>query len=288
MGGKTGENVFLNGEFTDFSQAVISINDRGFLFGDGVYEFVACYYGKIFQLQEHLARLERSAEALEIKIPYTREQLSSYAAELLHRSGLERAGLYIQVTRGIAPRIHHFPKSATPTVLMTVRELPTNPQEVYSRGVKVLLVPDERWANCYIKTLNLVPNILAKEKAVRAGAFEAVFEHPQLGITEANSSNVFAVFEGKLVTAPLEGRILGGITRATVLQLARQEGLTIAERYMTREELLGAEEAFLTNTPDGVVPIRAIVDGPEIGNGRPGLITKLIRERYLELVESLK
>lgn len=281
------ENVFLNGKFTDFSQAWISVNDRGFLFGDGVYEFISCYYGKTFQLEEHLVRLERSAAELEILVPYTREEMISFAQELLYRSGLQKAsGLYMQITRGAAPRIHHFPESIEPTVLMTVRELPAIPEKIYSEGVSVIIVPDERWARCYIKTVNLVPNVLAKEKAVRAGAFEAVLNHPQLGITEASSSNVFAVKNKEIITAPAEGRILGGITRATVLDFARDQGLVVSERYMKAEEFLQADEAFFTNTWHGVVPIREAGEAT-IGDGSPGPVSTMLRKSLQELIGKL-
>ncbi|MDI7246833.1 MAG: D-amino-acid transaminase [Bacillota bacterium] len=273
------EIAFVNGEFMDLSDARVSVEDRGFQFGDGVYEVVRCYHGVPFALEEHLRRLERSASGIELGIPEETRRLGELAVEALRRSQIAEAVLYMQVTRGWAPRNHAFPEAAKPTVVITVRPAKPAPPDRAALGVSVITVPDERWLRCDIKSTDLLPNVMAKQKAVRAGAFEAVMIRDGAYVTEGASTNVFAVKDDAVYTAPEGPRILSGITRAIVLGLAREHGMPVVEEFFTPEFLARADEAFITSTTLEVVPC-VRVDGRPMGDGRPGPLTHVLASAY--------
>lgn len=277
--------VFLNGRYCAPEEALISVDDRGFLFGDGIYEVIRCFDGKLFKLKEHLARLERSAERIMLTLPYETEEIASVCDKLFRESGVQYGLIYMQVTRGAAPRTHQFPPQVNPTFLARIIEVDEDMVLERRRGIKAIMAPDERWGHCDIKSLNLLPNVLARETAHRQGAYEVVFVHP-LGITECGSSNVFAVIGGKLVTAPEGNRILSGIMRETVLELAQEAGLTVELRYPQQEEFQSAEEIFITNSLDEIAPVLTL-DDKTVGDGQPGKITLLLQEKLEKLKEEM-
>ncbi len=277
--------IFLDGRYCEPEDALVSVDDRGFLFGDGIYEAIRIFDGKLFRLKEHLVRLNRSADKIMLTLPYSAPEITAICRQLLENSGTQYGLIYLQVTRGAAPRTHQFPSKVTPTFLARIIKLDENAVLERRRGVKVIFATDERWQHCDIKSLNLLPNVLARETAYRQGAYEVVFVHP-LGITECGSSNVFAVIDGKLVTAPEGDRILSGIIRETVLELAEAAGLGIELRYPQQEEFTAAAEIFVTNSLDEIAPVIAL-DGKEVSGGKPGKITLLLQEKMEELKEKV-
>ncbi|MDI3299041.1 MAG: D-amino acid aminotransferase [Bacillota bacterium] len=273
------ETVFLNGQFVPYEQALIPVEDRGFLFGDGIYEVVAAYGGRFWRMEEHLDRLERSALAIHLPLPMEREAIRRTAEELLRRNGLERsdASLYLEVTRGPAPRNHLFPEEPHPTVVMIARPLPPVDPAVVRDGVTAITVPDIRWQSVHIKSVCLLPNVLAKQAAHEAGAFEAILVREGV-LTEGSSSNLFLVFGQELHTHPEGPFILSGVTRGAVIEVARDLGYPVVERAVPLEELWRADEVFVTGTTSEVVPV-VRVDDRLVGSGRPGpVVLRLLQE----------
>jgi D-alanine transaminase len=274
------ETAFINGRFLPLAQASVSVEDRGFQFGDGVYEVIRTYRGRPFKLEAHLARLNRSAEALGLRQPYALERWRDYISEGLRLAAFPEAKIYIQVTRGAAPRDHAYAQTLEPTIVMTVRELHPLASEVQTAGVDAMTVEDLRWGRCDIKSLNLLPNVLARQQAKVAGVFEAILVR-QGEVTEGSVSNVIIVDQRALVTAPEGPRILSGVTREVVLALAKQEGLEVQERYPSQAQLYGASEVFLTGTTVEVLPVVRI-DGRSVAGGEPGPVTRCLAKRFLE------
>lgn len=273
---------FVNGHFMPLEEASVSVEDRGFQFGDGIYEVIRTYHGKLFHLDAHLARLERSARAIELPLPWTIQRWAEYVREGIARGGYPDSKVYLQLTRGAAPRDHVFPASAKPTAVMTVREMkPTDPA-LQAAGVAVMTMDDWRWGRCDIKSVNLLPNVMARQKAKQAGAFEAVFIRKGQ-VTEGAVSNVMVVKAGRVLTAPEGELILSGVTRTLVLDLARKEGLEVEERFVTVDELLRADEVFLTGTTVEVMPVIR-VDGKPVGSGKPGSVTHKLQAAFKRVV----
>ena len=261
----------------------VSVEDRGFQFADGVYDVAAVYHGVPYELGGHIDRLFSSAGLLELSIPHTPEELEAIARQLVEGSGLSECLIYMQVTRGHARRQHAFPPEPKPTVIVYTREFGGLPAANYETGVGTITVPDDRWGRCNIKSIALLPNCLAKERAYRAGRFEAIFYSAQGIVYEGASTNVFCVIDGTVLTAPLSNKILPGITRARVLAVAREAGLGTMEREFTVEELNGADEVFLTGTTTEVMPV-VTVDDTTIGTGKPGPVSRQLRQLMLEHV----
>jgi D-alanine transaminase len=276
------ELVYLNGWRGPFEDAFISVNDRGYIFGDGVYEVIRVYSGKMFALQDHLRRLEASAKAVEINLPGGKEKIGVICEELLNQSRIKEAMVYVQLTRGTAPRNHIFDYQMEPNLLVTVRHLPEIPASVYSEGTCVITHPDFRWHMCNVKSISLQANILAKQKAHKSGALEAIFVLDDGTVTEAASSNVFMVKGEVLKTHPLGNKILPGITRDYVIRLARSLELEVQEEAFSIGELLEADEVFCTNTIFEVMPV-VRVDDKTIGNGRPGKLTNRLCNNFKSL-----
>lgn len=266
------ELAFVNGKILAIEAAVVSIEDRGYQFGDAAYEFIASYGGRLFQADAHLDRLERSMAALDFP-PLARSRLKDDIQRLFDRSRLERAGLYIQVSRGVAPRNHAFPADPALQVVMTIRRLKEIPADMLEKGAAVITVPDQRWGRCDIKTVQLLANVLAKQRALSSGADDAVFVAPDGAVREGTSSNLFMVQKGRLLTHPLTLHILPGITRAVVLDFARKEGLSCDERFFDRDTLCAADEIFLTGTTTEVLPVVS-VDGRKIADGKVGPVAR--------------
>lgn len=276
------EIAFLNGRFMPLSHAKVSVEDRGFQFGDGIYELVRSYNGSPFHLKEHVRRLAHSAATLQLLNPYTESKWAAWVLQGLKKSHYPDAKIYIQVTRGVAPRTHWFPKKVRPTVVMTIRRFEPLPDTMRKRGVSVITFSDIRWARCDAKSLNLLPNILAREEARRKGAFEALFIRNGL-VMEGGGSNVFIVVKKTLITPPEGPYILSGITREVVLGLAKEVGLAVRERPIRETDLYKADEVFLTGTTVEVLPVIQ-VNKKRLRHGVPGKITRLLYARFQLMV----
>ncbi|MCL5971667.1 MAG: aminotransferase class IV [Firmicutes bacterium] len=273
--------VYLNGKFVPESQAMVSIDDRGFLFADGVYEVIHVYRQKLFEWDLHLARLGRSLAAIQLPA-VDGSELSRVAQQLIGELGPEQseASLYIEVTRGTHRRSHGFPPpgSTPPTVLMWVRPVNPIPEETVDHGISMITVPDDRWAQVWIKTIGLLPNVLAKEKAHQKGAFDAIFVRDGM-VTEATSANIFMAKDGVLYTAPATNYILPGITRHVVLELAQARNITVNLTPFSVDQLVMADEAFLTGTLTEVLPI-ASIDGYPLKSPSGPLARQLLQDLH--------
>ncbi|HEX6938978.1 MAG TPA: D-amino acid aminotransferase [Longimicrobiales bacterium] len=271
--------VYLNGDYLPQSEARISVDDRGFLFSDGVYEVIRVYRGRPYLLPEHLCRLAAGVQALEIRFDRF-DELRDAAQRLIQENGVDGdANIYIQITRGAAPRKHAFPPADTPpTVYIAVKPITPHPEAYYREGVDAITTPDTRWARCDIKTVSLLPNVLANQKAHAAGAFEALFVRDGI-VLEGSHSNLLAVVDGAVVTYPKCNYILPGITRDRVLAIAAKLGIPVREGPIFADRLFDVDELFLSGTTTEVMPI-ARVDGRPIGNGKPGPVTLRLQEAY--------
>lgn len=274
--------VYLNGRFLPYEQAAIPVEDRAFLFADGIYEVIRVYQGRPFRMAEHLRRLRRSAREIRLPEPDCAE-LQQVCEKLLSLNNLSEATIYIEISRGAyAPRSHGFPKGPVhPNTLVIARAFQPHPQ-LNLAGVKAVTVPDQRWARCDIKSVSLLPNILAKQKAVEAGAYEAIFVRDGIAI-EGSSSNVMAVMDGVIRTYPLCNYILGGVTRDAVLELAREMGYPVQEEGIPVDALDRCSEVWVTSTTSEVMPIVEI-DGRPVGDGRPGPVASALYKAYMERV----
>jgi D-alanine transaminase len=276
--------AYVNGRYLPHGSATVSIDDRAFVFGDGVYEACEVRGGLPIDAPRHLARLARSLEALRIAPPLAEAALKRIMREVIARNRVRDGLVYMQVTRGAARRDHGFPAAARPALVVTAKSLDPRVNEARaSAGVKVVTAPDERWAHPHIKTLQLLPNVLAKQRARDAGAFETWFVGADGFITEGASTNAWIVTpQNQLVTRPLDGAILAGVTRATLIDLAAALDLTVAERPFTLAEAYAAREAFLSAATQVVMPVVEI-DGRPIGDGRPGPTALTLRRRFHEI-----
>ncbi len=276
--------VFLNGEYLPSEQAHLSVDDRGFLFGDGVYEVTPVYGGEPFRLDRHMARLRRGLRGLGIDYDVT--GMKGIHREILSRNELkdeEMAVVYFQVTRGAAPRTHHFPPSDTaPTVYAYARRFARREAGEWNRGSSAITIPDSRWARTDIKTLQLLPSVLAQETARRREANDAIFVRDGIAVEGAHS-NLFFVRDGVLLTHPASNQILPGITREAILELAGEAGIPVEERPLPSEELPEVSEVFLTGSTTEVRPVVRI-DGRPVGDGRPGPVTRTLHGRFLDRI----
>ncbi len=277
-------DVYLNGAFVPADEAKVSVDDRGFLFGDGVYELSPAYSGSFFRLDAHLGRLQRGLGSL--RIDFDVESLRPLHDELIRRSGLvdaEVAYVYVQVTRGSAPRTHAFPNPPVePTVYAFANRYIRPKREVWERGFDAVTVPDRRWSRLDIKSIALLPNVLAQQAAVDAGVKDAIFVRDGVAIEGAHN-NFFGVFDGTVVTYPQSNLILGGITREFVLEIAEELGMSVELRAIAVEDLHHADELFFTGTTTEVRPC-VEVDGRAVGNGRVGPVTRALFDAFLEKV----
>jgi len=274
--------AYVNSEWAPLAEARVPINDRAYYFADAVYEVCATFGGKVFLLGYHLDRLERSLRGVRIGYSVDRRWLAALIEEGIEKAGYAETVIYMQISRGVALREKRFPAECAPTLMMTFREKPQIAAEKRARGIKTLLVPDDRWAHCDYKTIMLLPNLLAHQRALDAGKDDAVFYDGEKGIVhEATSANVFIVRAGR-VAAPEEGpKALPGTVRRHVIDLARRNGIVIEERPMTVAELLAADEVFLTGTTIEVLPV-VQVDDRVIGDGMPGPMTRKLHTMFRE------
>ena len=271
--------VYIDGEFVPEAEATVSVNDRGFLFGDGLYEVVRVYGGELYLWEPHMDRLLRGLRAL--RIDYDDVGSIRRAAErLLEENGIDGDGtIYLQVTRGAAPRRHAFPPPGTPpTVYVVARPLTPHPEAMFLDGVDAITVPDNRWARCDIKSIALLPNVLANEAAHAADAFEALYVRDGI-VLEGSHSNLWGVHRGTLITYPASNYILPGITRARVFEIADELGIDVDEGLIHYDELWDIDELFLSGTTTEIMPI-VRVDGREIVDGEPGPVTRKVQDAF--------
>lgn len=269
-------NAFLPEE-----QVRISPHDRGYYFGDGIYEVFRVYGGRLFEADAHYERLRLSAEGLKLPLPWGIDGLRSAIDELVARNGLSDGTVYLQITRGAAPRNHLFPADAAPVALAYTREV-ARPVRAMEEGISVITQADIRWLHCNYKTLNLLANVLAKQEAAERGAADAILHRDGI-VTESSASNVMIVKDGKLLTHPANNLILHGVTRAVTLGLAGAGEIPVQERPFTLDELYGADEAFVTGTTVEITPIVS-VDGRPIGAGSPGPVTRELQARFASAI----
>ncbi|MEX2281401.1 MAG: D-amino acid aminotransferase [Gemmatimonadota bacterium] len=277
--------VYLNGDFVPYQDARVSIDDRGFLFADGVYEVARIYDGHIFLLERHLERLRYGLGELRIRADVV-DQMRNITSRLLEQNSLHTgdATLYIQITRGAAPRAHAFPPAETPpTILVMTKPFKNHPAAYWEQGIATITVPDIRWSRCDIKSIALLPNVLANQQAKEAGAFEALYVYDH-AVIEGSHSNLFGVLDGELLTYPQGGHILTGITRLLVLEKAEQLGIRAREGSIPESQVYDAQELFLSGTTTEIMPIVSL-DGKTIGGGKPGVITRRLRDAYRTWIE---
>lgn len=275
--------VYLNGQFVPLEDARVSVQDRGFLFADGVYEVARVYGGQHYQMAEHLERMGRGLAALQIDYRDA-AAIARAADKLIEENQVTGDGtVYIQVTRGAAKRKHAFPPQGTPpTVYVTAAPYTPYPAEYWEDGVAAITLPDTRWARCDIKSISLLPNVLANQEAHARDAFEAIFVRDGM-VTEGSHSNVWGVHKGQLVTHPSSNYILPGITRARVFELADQLGLDVVQRVINLSELYDLDEVFLSGTTTEIMPIVRI-DDREIVDGEPGPLTRKISRAFRDVL----
>jgi D-alanine transaminase len=277
-----GRISYVNGRFVPHAQALVHVEDRGYQFADGVYEVIAIRGGEPAHEALHFARLERSLGALRIAPPMSLHALALVIRQLVRRNRLRDGIVYLQVTRGVAPRDHRFPEYARPSLVLTARRARTPDPAAVEEGISVITIPDIRWGRCDIKAISLLPNALGKQQAYEAGADEAWQIDEQGMVTEGTSTNAWIVTDaGDVVTHPAGHAILDGVTRVRLIELARSAGITVTLRPFSLAEAKNAREAFLTSTTSAVLPVVQL-DDALIGDGRPGPLTRRLRDLCLE------
>ena len=276
---------FMDGQFTERDGLAISIDDRGYYFGDGVYEVIKVYGGELYTAEEHIDRLFQSATKIKMTLPYSEVQLMEIARELVAKNNILVGHVYIQVTRGSAPRLHQFPNPAVPPVVTGYAINNPRPMAGIENGVGVKSVEDVRWLRCDIKSLNLLGNVLAKQEAYEAGCIEALLHRDGI-VTEGSASNMFGVKDGTVYTHPVTNLILNGITRQVVLGLCEEQGIPVVEKSFTLDEAFEMDEFFLTSTTSEVTPVISI-DGRPVSSGILGPLTMKLQKAFSSQIPSL-
>lgn len=280
--------AYVNGRYVPHKEAAVHVEDRGYQFADGVYEVVPVYNGILVDEEPHLDRLERSLKELRIEMPMSRAAMKLVSRELMRRNGLSRGFVYMQVTRGVAPRDHKFPAHAVPALVMTTRQMKPHSAAMLEKGVKVITLRDIRWERCDIKSVSLLPNVLGKQAAAEQGAFEAWQLDDDGNVTEGTSANAWIVTDSDtVVTRNANSAILNGITRLALLDLIKKEGYKLEERAFSLEEAHAAREAFVTSSSSFLMPVTQIDEQP-VGNGHPGILTMKLRDSYIAYMNGLK
>jgi len=270
--------IYLNGRFMPLEEAAIPVLDRGFIFGDGVYEVIPVYSRRPFRLAEHLRRLQHSLDAISLKNPHTDAEWSALIETLIGHNDGEDQYLYLHITRGVAKRDHAFPKVVVPTVFMMSSPLPPPAPELKASGVSAITVIDNRWLRCDIKSISLLPNVLLRQQAVEAGTTEAVLLRDGF-LTEGSASNIFAVRDGIVLAPPKNNLMLPGITYDLVLELAKADGIPTQVGPVPEAIVKRADELWLTSSTREVLPI-TVLDGHRVGNGQPGPLFKRMDALY--------
>jgi D-alanine transaminase len=277
--------VFLNGKFMPVEEARVPVLDRGFIFGDGVYELVPVYSRVPFRLDEHLARLERSLAAVRIRNPYSRAEWRDILLKVVEKQSFEDQGIYFQVTRGVAKRDHAFPKDAVPTVFVMSNPLVNPPQELVERGAAAVTAVDDRWHRCDIKSTSLLGNCLLRQVSADAGAVETILFRGG-NLSEASASNVFLVKQGVILSPAKSNLILPGITYDVVVELAQGAGLPLQFRDVPEAEVRAADEIWLTSSSKEVLAV-VTLDGKRVGDGRPGPMFRRMYGLYQEFKQKV-
>lgn len=273
------QTVFLNGEFQDANNASVSVFDRGFLFGDGIYEVIPVYNSSPFHLSAHLKRLNQSLGAIKLDNPLDELSWVKIITEIIARNGGGDLSVYVQVSRGVAkPRDHAFPHKATPTVLITATALQPVSSAIQEHGVSAVLLEDYRWHRCDIKSTALLGNVLLRQQAVDAGAYEAILQRDGY-VTEGAASNLFIVQSGEVLTPPSSAWILDGVTRRVILKLLAKNQIPLRETAISTDLLKKADEIWLTSSTKGALPVTILDDKP-VGTGIPGSVWKQIFDLY--------
>jgi D-alanine transaminase len=275
------ELIWLNGQIMPLADARVSVEDRGFQFADGVYEVVRVYGGKAFAMDLHMDRLERSCGGISLTMPLGKAELAAEMNKLVAESGMKEGMIYLQLTRGTAPRSHVVEGKCKPTLLFYVRQLPPVHKPGTAPGAKLISVQDERWSRCWVKSIALLPNILAKHIAHSAGADEAVFVQNGI-VTECCSSNFLIVIRGQVLTHPVGPKVLPGITRQVLFDVASKAGIPMIERPVFEAEAIAADEVFITSTTREVGWVRQW-NGRTIGQGKCGPVTLKLGQALYEL-----
>jgi D-alanine transaminase len=272
--------VFLNGKFLPLEQAMVPVLDRGFIFGDGVYELIPVYSRAPFRMDEHLARLERSLASVQIKNPYSREKWREIILQLVAKQPWEDQAIYFQVTRGVAKRDHAFPLGVEPTVFIMANPLVNPPRELVEKGGSAVTAQDYRWLRCDIKSISLIGNVLLRQVSADAGAQETILFRDG-NLTEASASNVFIVKNGELLSPPKSNLILPGITYDVVTEIAQAAKIPLVFRDISETEVRGADEVWVTSSSKEILAI-VTLDGKPVGDGKPGPVFKRAYAQYQE------
>ena len=272
------QTVYLNGKFLPIEEAAVPVLDRGFIFGDGVYEMIPVYSRHAFRLQEHIRRLEQSLAALRIENPHAAHEWEALLLALIEKNAGEDQSLYLQVTRGPAPRDHAFPQTSVPTVFMMSNPLIVSTREQYEHGIAAISTRDIRWDRCDIKAISLLPNVLMRQMAVDAGAVEAVMFRDGI-LTEGAASNILAVEAGVILAPPKDQHMLPGITYDLILELAEAHGIPVEIGYFEEARIRAADELWITSSTKEVLAI-VTLDGQPIGNGQPGPMFRRMYQLY--------
>lgn len=278
--------VYLNEKFLPAEQACVPVLDRGFIFGDGVYEVIPAYGGKLFRLDEHLHRLQNSLDAVRIPNPLTSDSWAKMLNELIALNDGDDQSIYLQVTRGVAQRDHAIPTNPQPTVFAMSNPLKPLAEEIIKTGVSAITLDDIRWQRCHIKAISLLPNILLRQEALDQNAAEAILVRDGFA-TEGAASNLFAVIDGVLCTPPTGPFLLPGITRDLILELAAANNIAHREQNISRQNLLHADEIWLTSSTKEILPVTHL-DNAAVSNGLPGTLFKTMLALYQDYKQQLR
>lgn len=282
----TSKLVYLNGDYLPINEAKISVLDRGFIFGDGVYEVIPAYGGKALRFEHHMQRLQNSLDAVRITNPLTNAQWQEVLDKLISETGSEDQYLYLHITRGVASRDHRFPDETKPTIFVMSSVLQSVEPALLEKGISAVTLDDIRWQHCNIKAIALLPNILLRQQAVDQDAMEAILIRDG-DITEGAASNVFIVSDGVIKTPPKGKKLLPGITRDLVVELAKTHNMPVEEVSITEKEFLAANEIWLTSSTKEILPVTRINE-QQVGNGKPGAVWRDMYGKYQDYKETLR
>ncbi|GGA37358.1 D-amino-acid transaminase [Psychrobacillus lasiicapitis] len=278
------DKILWNDEIINEEDVKIGFEDRGYQFGDGIYEVIKIYNGNVFTATEHIDRLYASADKIQLVIPYTKDVMHKMLHELIETNEVENGHIYVQVTRGISPRQHNFPNPAVESVLTAYTKETTRPFAQLENGVKACFVEDIRWLRCDIKSLNLLGNVLAKQEAISKDCYEAIQHRGEI-VTEGSSSNVYGIKDGVLYTHPVSNLILNGITRKVILDCCEEIGLKVVEEAFTKDQALAMDEMIMSSTNAEVMPIISL-EGQLIGEGKRGEWTEKLQQAFEHKIPS--
>lgn len=270
--------ILWNDKIINEEEVKIGYEDRGYQFGDGIYEVIKIYNGHVFTATEHIDRLYASADKIQLVIPYTKDVLHKMMHDLIETNEVQNGQIYLQVTRGTSPRQHNFPAPAVESVLTAYTKETSRPLEQLENGVKACFAEDIRWLRCDIKSLNLLGNVLAKQEAISKDCFEAVLHRGET-VTEGSSSNMYGIKDGVLYTHPVSNLILNGITRKVILDCCEEVGLKVVEEAFTKEQALAMDEMIMSSTNAEVMPIISI-DNQKVGSGKRGEWTEKLQQAF--------